>query len=260
MNSTRESKCKNNADDVLAHTTSHTYHLSQPHPIDVCCGVTGISTAQASEEKNTAVPNFSLCRRFAQEAPESQDLVQILQGFTQKAHQGHVFCGLAACGRYKWCLCLSVSIKAPIAPPSPPRPLHSSWPVLPRGRLSSNTFIPHQGLLWRSPTQGSIQRLLHTLVLTHKHVYPEALFSSSASPRPCRTLTSAEDLTPNSTPPSPQTTPKTVWRILCLFLNKPKFPLPQSCSHTPVLGQLAQMNSYIHNHVCSLSLLPVQED
>lgn len=190
----------------------------------MCAVVQG--SAQPSPQRRKTQPYIisHSAAGLPKKPPRAKTLCKILQGFTQKAHQGHVFCGLAACGRYNWCLCLSVSIKAPIAPPSPPRPLHSSWPVLPRGRLSSNTFIPHQGLLWRSPTQGSIQRLLHTLVLTHKHVYPEALFSPSASPRPCRTLTSAEDLTPNSTPPSPQTTPKTVWRILCLFLNKPKVP------------------------------------
>lgn len=121
--------------------------------------------------------------------------------------------------------------------------------------VASQVRYSFRWLLWRSPSQGSIQRCLYTLVSTHKHQHPRALFSSSASPRPCPTLTSVEDLTLNSTLLSPQTT---AWRTLYLFLSKSKFILPQNLSHISVLHQLAQLNSYIH--ACSLSLLPVQEN
>ena len=69
--------------------------------------------------------------------------------------------------------------------------------------VTSQVRYSFRWLLWRSPSQGSIQRCLYTLVPTHKHPHPRALFSSSASPRPSSTLTSVEDLTLNSTLLSP---------------------------------------------------------
>lgn len=103
-------------------------------------------------------------------------LCKIFQGFTWKAHQEHVFCGLAACGWHYWYLCLSVSICVSVhmstAPPAPRRHLHNSWTALPRGRLSSKIFFSMAALEEPLPRQ-------HSKVSLYLGIHPQAPTSKS---------------------------------------------------------------------------------
>lgn len=99
---------------------TYAYHLSQPHPVAASCG-TEINTAQTSEDKKTSIHNSSFCHSLPKKPPRAKTLCNICMEFSGQTHQGQVFCGLQLmAGMTDWCLCSSVSVKTPTAPPSHP--------------------------------------------------------------------------------------------------------------------------------------------